>query len=259
MSIYYLNKCFTMKNALSLSLNHLSSINNFATYSQYVSKIPILTEEEESRLVNEYYNNKNIAAGQTLILHHLRLVVKIAFEYQNYGKIMDMISEGNVGLAIAIKKFDPSKGVRIATYASNWIRFKIQEFIINSWSILSGGTSKIKEKLFLKSDKDENIGIHSSVSLDSYDSNTADSIASQAGNQLENLIKRTEMDHNTEMLQQSMAKLNEREKYIIHSRYYSDKKTTLHEIADKFGISKERVRQIETEALKKLKKGLKPL
>ena len=263
-------------------------------YLAEIKRFPLLSPEEEQRLAIKFYEEKDLEAAHRLITANLRFVVKIAAEYRDYGmKMLDLIQEGNVGLMMAVRKFDPYKGFRLISYAVWWIRAYIQNYIISAWSLLKIGTTQAQKKLFFKLSQAKNAirrmtGLDdneaTALSLDVRESEVAemeqrmrgehsldaeivdgdgltllDSLADERQNQEEQL---SELQENT-LLQQEIAtalsSLNEKERYIIEQRITADTPLTLQEIADHFSISRERVRQIEEGALRKMKVALTPL
>ena len=234
-----------------------------------------------------------MAAAEKLIVSNLRFVVKIAHEYRNYGfKLADLIQEGNIGLIHAVKKFDPYKGYRLISYAVWWIRAYIQNYLIKSWSIVKIGTTQAQRKLFFKlsqakkqletlSQKNpefaeiaESLGVKGSevaemdlrmgsrdVSLhefigDEGDSSYIDFLAYEGDNQETSLIKNEETSLVKRDIAGALAHLNERESYIIKHRVMADNPETLQEIGDRYKITRERARQIEKQALKKVQLAL---
>ncbi len=243
-------------------LENLKTKNEVYEYLTKVSKIPFLTENEEKNLLLEYKNNQNNEAGKKLIASHLRLVVKMAFKYKNYrANLMDVISEGNLGLMHALKKFEISKGVRFATYAIIWIRAFMQNFIVKSWSSLKNNSLQIKKALF-GGVRDENFIMPSEVSFDTSNSDENNSsqehysFLGQEENK-SNIIESFEEEEEEEKLKKiklgMREVLNEREVFILESRT-QEKSKTLEELSLQLGISKERVRQVEKNATEKLKK-----
>lgn len=266
-----------------------------AKYIYEVSKYPILTKEEELELLKRYKEKNDTEAAKRLLLSHLRLVVKIAFEYYNeyYCTLFDLIQEGNVGLVFAIKKFDLSKNVRFSTYAQWWIRAYILKYLMDNYSIIRIGHSRTEKRLFyslLKAkeklakmgiepqnpkllaqfvDEDEKDVIEMDkrltetvISLDQAMNENgkralSDTIEATDINIEDNLIKK-EMDLKLkEKLNDFREKLNEREKIIWDKRMVAQNPLSLQELADEFKISRERVRQLESNIAKKLKKFLK--
>ncbi len=263
-------------------------------YLAEIRRFPILTPEEEYDLAVRFYEEKDLKAAHTLITSNLRFVVKIAGEYRSYGmKMVDIIQEGNVGLMMAVRKFNPYKGFRLISYAVWWIRAYIQNYIISAWSLLKIGTTQAQKKLFFKMNQaksaiknmfgeddakaaSEALGVKESEFLEmdqrmrgdySLDCDIIegegmtmlDSLADDRKNQ-EDVLADLQESRKLEMeVSEALGRLNEREKYIIARRITADEPVTLQEIADHFSISRERVRQIEEGALKKMKKFLAPL
>jgi RNA polymerase sigma-32 factor len=229
-------------------------------------------------------------AAEKLVVSNLRFVVKIAHEYRNYGvKLADLIQEGNIGLMHAVKKFDPYKGYRLISYAVWWIRAYIQNFIIKSWSLVKIGTTQAQRKLFFKlgqakrklealSQKNpefgeiaESLGVketeieemdqrltYRDLSLDSYisgegETSHLDNLTYKGEDQETSLIKKEEMDIVKRNIAGALTNLNERESYIVRHRIMTDSPITLQEIGNKYNITRERARQIEKQALKKLR------
>jgi RNA polymerase sigma-32 factor len=263
-------------------------------YLAEIRRFPILSPEEEHRLAVRLYEDKELEAAHRLITSNLRFVVKIAAEYRAYGmKMLDLIQEGNVGLMMAVRKFNPHKGFRLISYAVWWIRAYIQNYIISAWSLLKIGTTQAQRKLFFKLNQaknaiknmlgDDDIQI-TATSLDvkeseivemdqrlrgdfSLDAEMAsgggytllESLADDRQNQEEMLAAVQENALVHREIAQALTGLNEKERYVIEHRVTADEPKTLQEIADHFSISRERVRQIEEGALKKLKTALTPL
>jgi RNA polymerase sigma-32 factor len=263
-------------------------------YLAEIRRFPVLTAEEEYRLAVKFYEEKDLEAAHTLITSNLRFVVKIANEYRAYGmKMIDLIQEGNVGLMMAVRKFNPYKGFRLISYAVWWIRAYIQNYIISAWSLLKIGTTQAQRKLFFKLNQAKNairnmIGEDdvpsASLSLDvkesefvemeqrlrgdySLDSEIAsgdgytmlEGLADDRMNQEEVLAEHQEAAILEKEISRAMTRLNEKERYVIEHRVSAEEPMTLQEIADHFSISRERVRQIEEGALKKMKTILTPL
>ena len=259
-------------------------------YIGEINRHPLLTAEEEFKLAVELKKNNDIEAAEKLIVSNLRFVVKIAHEYRNYGiKLTDLIQEGNIGLMPAVKKFDPYKGYRLISYAVWWIRAYMQNYIIKSWSLVKIGTTQAQRKLFFKlsqakkrlenlSEKNpefseiaESLGVkevelaemdlrlsHRDLSLDAFisedgESTHMDSLAYEGEDQEISLIKKEEMALVKRNIAGALAKLNEKEKYIIKHRVMADHPETLQEIGNRYDITRERARQIEKQALNKMR------
>lgn len=262
-------------------------------YITEINRFPLLSPEEEFKLAVRLKKYSDMAAAEKLIVSNLRFVVKIAHEYRNYGfKLADLIQEGNIGLIHAVKKFDPYKGYRLISYAVWWIRAYIQNYLIKSWSIVKIGTTQAQRKLFFKlsqakkqletlSQKNpefaeiaESLGVKGSevaemdlrmgsrdVSLhefigDEGDSSYIDFLAYEGDNQETSLIKNEETSLVKRDIAGALANLNERESYIIKHRVMADNPETLQEIGDRYKITRERARQIEKQALKKVQLAL---
>jgi len=269
--------------------------NSLESYLTQINQFPLLTQEEEFKLATRYRKDNDIEAAQKLITSNLRFVVKVAFEYKSYEvKLLDLIQEGNIGLMMAVKKFDPYKGYRFISYAIWWIRAYIQNFIIKTWSLVKIGTTQAQKKLFykigkvrkaLESDPDnekkydvlaDDLDVAKEeimemeqrmsardLSLDApfdedHELTPLDLLQDGSVNQEEALIVEQEKKIiETEVLD-AMRRLNEKEAFIIRNRIMAESPLTLQEIGDHLRLSRERVRQIESEALKKLKKEIGP-
>jgi RNA polymerase sigma-32 factor len=258
-----------------------------------INQFPLLSPEEEFQLAERYRKHNDINAVQKLITSNLRFVVKVAFEYKSYGiKILDLIQEGNIGLMMAIKKFDPYKGYRFISYAIWWIRAYIQNFIIKNWSLVKIGTTQAQKKLFSKigkvrkaleanqeKEKKYELLAHDldvakediiemeqrmssrDLSLDApFDDNQElthfDLLKESSPNQEEVLGEDEEKRILEREVQDAMKRLNDKEEYVIKNRIMADSPLTLQEIGNHLKLSRERVRQIESEALRKLKKEM---
>jgi RNA polymerase sigma-32 factor len=262
-------------------------------YISEINRFPLLTPEEEFKLAMRLKKDNDVAAAEKLIVSNLRFVVKIAHEYRNYGfKLADLIQEGNVGLIHAVKKFDPEKGYRLISYAVWWIRAYIQNYLIRSWSIVKIGTTQAQRKLFFKlnqtkkdletiskknpefseiatslgvkdSEVEEmdlrmgarDVSLHEIINDESSNSHI-DFLAYEGDNQETSLIKDEEKSLVQRDIAGALAHLNERESYIILNRVMADDPKTLQEIGEKYNISRERARQIEKQALKKMQLAL---
>lgn len=267
--------------------------DNMTHYFAEIKKFPILSPEEEYRYAVKFYEEKDLDSAHTLITANLRFVVKIASEYRDYGiKMLDMIQEGNVGLMMAVKKFNPYKGFRLISYAVWWIRAYIQNYILSAWSLLKIGTTQAQRKLFFKLNQARKAitnmtgedDLHATAlsldvkesevnemsqrmlgefSLDAESSNgdgytMLESLADDRQNQEEQLADIQETGQLQQEIATALTSLNEKERYVIEQRVAADSPLTLQEIADHFRISRERVRQIEEGALRKMKALLAP-
>ena len=269
--------------------------NSLESYLVQINRFALLTPEEEFKLAVTYRKHNDIEAAQKLITSNLRFVVKVAFEYKSYGvKLLDLIQEGNIGLMMAVKKFNPYKGYRFISYAIWWIKAYIQNFIIKTWSLVKIGTTQAQKKLFykigkvrkaLESDQDsdkkyEKLATDLEVakediiemeqrmssrdlSLDApFDEGNElthlDLLQEDSPNQEEIFAQEEEKGIREREIEKAMKRLNEKEIYVIKNRIMSDSPLTLQEIGDHLKLSRERVRQIESEALKKLKKEINP-
>jgi RNA polymerase sigma-32 factor len=269
--------------------------NSLESYLVQINRFPLLTPEEEFKLAVKYRKHNDIEAAQQLITANLRFVVKVAFEYKSYGvKLLDLIQEGNIGLMMAVKKFNPYKGYRFISYAIWWIRAYIQNFIIKTWSLVKIGTTQAQKKLFykigkvrkaLESDQDgdkkyerladdlevakediiemEQRMSSRDLSLDApfdegHELTHLDLLQEDSPNQEEIFAQEEEKGIREREIEKAMKRLNEKEIYVIKNRIMSDSPLTLQEIGDHLALSRERVRQIESEALKKLKKEISP-
>ena len=265
--------------------------SSLESYLVQINQFPLLTREEEFKLAVTYRKYNDIEAAQKLITSNLRFVVKVAFEYKSYGvKLQDIIQEGNIGLMMAVKKFNPYKGYRFISYAIWWIRAYIQNFIIKTWSLVKIGTTQAQKKLFykigkvrkaLESDgadekkyerlardldvaKEDIIEMKQrmssrDLSLDApFDEGQElthlDLLREDSLNQEEAIAQEEEKRIREREVQNAMKRLNEKEVYVIKSRIMAEEPLTLQEIGDHLKLSRERVRQIESEALKKLKR-----
>lgn len=271
------------------------SDNNISSYLGFVNSLPILTLEEEQNLANSYKHKKDLEAAQKLVLAHLRFVTKIARNFSGYGlSVADLIQEGNIGLMKAVSKFDPDQGVRLVSFAVHWIKAEMHDYVLKNWKIVKVATTKSQRKLFfnLRSSKTTSSWLtHEEVkqiareldvkeetviemekrmcqgdaSLDlPYKDGEGEETSAQslyledkASNIEHQVIKQDYYDNFKDIIKDVMAKFDTRTKDIILSRYLLEKKATLHELAAKYKISAERVRQIEEEALIKLKKAIK--
>ncbi len=263
------------------------------SYLMEINRFPLLTREEEYELVVRYREHRDIEAGHQLITSNLRFVVKVAFEYKSYGvKVSDLIQEGNIGLIMALRKFDPYKGYRFISYAVWWIRAYIQNFIMKTWSLVKIGTTQAERKLYYKigkigkafestQEKEEKFqrvardlavaekdviemeermssrDLSLNAAFDENHERTGLDLLQQNGcNQEELLAQEEERKFQGQRILHAMKCLNEKEVYVVKNRVMADEPLTLQEIADHFKLSRERVRQIEGEALARLKREL---
>ena len=269
--------------------------NSLESYLVQINQFPLLTHDEERDLALKYRKNNDIEAAHKLITSNLRFVVKVAFEYKSYGiKLLDLIQEGNIGLMMAVKKFDPDKGYRFISYAIWWIRAYIQNFIIKTWSLVKIGTTQAQKKLFykigkvrkaLESDPEnekryerlaqdldvakedimemEQRMSSRDLSLDApFDEDRElthmDLLQEGTPNQEEAIAEEEMKKIREREVLNALKRLSEKEVYIIKNRIMSDEPLTLQEIGDHLKLSRERVRQIESEALRKLKREISP-
>lgn len=256
-----------------MNLPVLSS--SLETYLVQINRFPLLSKEEEFRLAVRFRRHKDLEAAHKLITSNLRFVVKIALEYRDYGcRLADLIQEGNIGLMKAIKRFDPYKGYRLITYAVWWIRAHIQAFILKSWSLVSRGSRKLKRRFFyqlnrskktiqdMEGDRPPTL-VHSEVGHDlslnevigDEETTYLDVLPEERPNPEEALALREEKALVKKKITTALARLSEKERYVIEQRFMGESSLTLQEIGDKLGISRERVRQIEEGAMKKLRKA----
>jgi RNA polymerase sigma-32 factor len=278
-----------MNNALTIPLS--PSLDSFDLYQQQVQAIPLLTEEEEIGLAKKLHEENDLTAARQLIMSHLRLVIKIARSYSGYGlNQADLVQEGNIGLMKAVKRFDPSRGVRLVSFAIYWIKAEIQEFVVRNWRLVKTATTKAQRKLFfnlrsmkktlhpLKQDEIKEIAKElnvkeadvkemeyrfngNEIALDYQDDDNDDEIfrpisylKDENADPLKQLISKESESNSISALANAIKSIDERSRYVLESRWLNEEKSkTLHELADELGVSAERIRQIEQNALKKLK------
>ena len=271
--------------------------NDISRYLREIQKFPILTHDNEIKLANEWIKSRSSSAAHQLINSHLRLVVKIAMKYRGYGlQLSELISEGNLGLIQSLERFDPSKGFRLSTYAMWWIRASIQEYILHSWSLVKIGTTAAQKKLFfnlrslkgkLKAlddgdlppelvteiaerldvaenevvDMNRRLAGHDHSLNNPYSADNEDEwingIQDERDNHENAFIQRDELLKRKDMLMIALKNLDERERRILTQRRLVDDPLTLDELSKSFGISRERVRQVEVRAFEKLRKVVK--
>jgi len=284
-----------MNTTTNYNLPTLSNEGGLSAYLMQIKKFPMLAAEEEYMLAKNWRATGNLKSAEKLVTSHLRLVAKIAMGYKGYGlPVSDMISEGNVGLMQAVKKFEPEKGFRLATYAMWWIKASIQEYILRSWSLVKIGTTTAQKKLFFNLKKIKNqiapssegdlkdkhvaeiakkldVKEHEVVSMNrrllgkehSLNAPIGDDgdewqdwVSDKEMDQELKLAQKEEMNQRKNLLQDSIKILNDREKEILYARRLNDNPTTLENLSKKFKISRERVRQIENKAFEKVQKHM---
>ena len=277
-------------------LPSISLDGGLSSYLTRIKKFPMLSAEEEYMLAKSWRDRGDLKSAQKLVTSHLRLVSKIAMGYRGYGlPVSELVSEGNIGLMQAVKKYDPNRGFRLATYAMWWIKASIQEYVLRSWSLVKMGTTTAQKKLFfnlkkLKNQiapgqegdlKDEQVDeISRRLDVDStevvnmnrrmmgQEKSLNDPIKSGETDEWQDWLiddsldqelivsQKQEYDDKKELLNDAMKILNEREKEIINARRLSENPKTLEELSKKYKISRERIRQIETKAFEKLQKSM---
>jgi RNA polymerase sigma-32 factor len=266
-------------------------VGSLDAYVDRVARIPVLSREEEVALATRFRDDSDINAARQLVLSHLRFVVHIARGYSGYGlPVGDLIQEGNVGLMKAVKRFDPTVGVRLVSFAVHWIRAEIHEYVLRNWRLVKIATTKSQRKLFFNLRKfKKNLGwlTESETKAIALDLGVSTSEVTDMEQRLSSrdlsfdptpdtdddessyspsaylphpeadpsvAVEREQWDEDTtERLAQAMESLDERSQHILRSRWMTDTKATLHELADKYGVSAERIRQIEANAIKKLR------
>ena len=277
------------------NLPALSNEGGLSVYLSQIKKFPMLDAEEEYMLAKNWKSTGNVKSAEKLVTSHLRLVAKIAMGYKGYGlPLNEIISEGNVGLMQAVKKFEPDKGFRLATYAMWWIKASIQEYILRSWSLVKMGTTTAQKKLFfnlkkiknqiapktegdLKNEDVKNIANRLDVSEDEVVSmnrrllgkeHSLNTPINETGDQWQDWLvdkemdqelkfaQKEEMEKRKDLLQNSLKILNKREKEILFARRLTDEPLTLEDLSKKFKISRERIRQIENKSFEKLQKHM---
>ena len=274
------------------SLPALSNEGSLTHYLQQIKKFPMLTDKQEIKLANKWRNEGDTDAAHQLVTSHLRLVAKIAMGYRGYGlPVTELISEGNIGLMQAVKKYDPDKGFRLATYAMWWIRAAIQEYVLKSWSLVKIGTTAAQKKLFFNLKKlknqlsdysDGNLKPHQvkeiADRLDVSEKEVTEMEGRMSGNDYSlnavvsaegeeewqewlvdedadheiKIAENEEISKRKELLSKAINILNDREKNIIRDRKLSEDPKTLDELSKEYKISRERIRQIEERAFQKL-------
>ena len=275
----------------------LSSEGGLSRYLQEIRKFPLLDQQEEYMLAKRWREHGDPDAAQKLVTSHLRLVAKIAMGYRGYGlPLAELVSEGNVGMMQAVKRFDPERGFRLATYAMWWIRASIQEYILHSWSLVKMGTTAAQKKLFFnlrklkgqiqaieegdltpehvkKIAEDLNVPEADVISMNRRlmapdhslnapvraegEGEWQDWLVDERDDQETRLGNRQELGLRRDLLNKAMQHLSERERHILEERRLKDNPTTLEDLSQEYGISRERVRQIEVRAFEKLQRAIK--
>jgi RNA polymerase sigma-32 factor len=273
--------------------------SSLSRYLEEIRRFPMLEPEQEFMLAKRWQEQGDTEAAHQLVTSHLRLVAKIAMGYRGYGlPLNEIISEGNVGLMQAVKRFDPDRGFRLATYAMWWIRAAIQEYILHSWSLVKMGTTAAQKKLFFnlrklkgqmqaidegdlapetvkaiaeRLDVTETEVIEMNRRLEGADrslnvplrvdseTDWQDWLIDETASQETRVADADEFDHRMSLLHRAMGVLNERERHILTERRLKEEPTTLEELSSEYGISRERVRQIEVRAFEKLQRAIKAL
>jgi RNA polymerase sigma-32 factor len=281
---------------ITTNLPSIDVEGSLSSYLTQIKKFPMLSAEEEYMLAKSWKDRNDLKSAQKLITSHLRLVAKIAMGYRGYGlPVNEMVSEGNIGLMQAVKKFEPEKGFRLATYAMWWIKASIQEYILRSWSLVKMGTTSAQKKLFFNLKKIKNqiapnnsgdlniehveeiskrlnvkkeevvsmnrrlLGKEKSLNVpikEEDGSEWQDWIVDDKVGQELNFSDQQELSKRKKLMNDSISVLNQREKEILTARRLSEEVTTLEDLSKKYKISRERIRQIETKAFKKLQKAM---
>ncbi len=271
------------------TLNLPITTDTFEHYMTQVNRFDLLSATEEHELATRHQRDNDMEAAHSLVCANLRFVVKVANEYRGYGlRLLDLVQEGNIGLMLAVKKFDPARGTRLITYAVWWIRAYIQNYIMRSWSLVKIGTTQMQRKLFFKLaqtrnalrnltgseqledvarelEANENVVAEMSQRMGSRDTSLdveltegegytmLNILADENDNQEDLLLAHEEQQLNTKRTSIALEILKPRERRIIEQRILTDSPKTLQDLADEFGVSRERIRQIEQNALNKLR------
>jgi len=281
---------------INTNLPAIALEGGLSNYLARIKKFPMLGAEEEYMLAKSWQDRGDLKSAQKLVTSHLRLVAKIAMGYRGYGlPVSELVSEGNIGLMQAVKKFDPERGFRLATYAMWWIKASIQEYVLRSWSLVKMGTTTAQKKLFfnlkkiknqlapnntgdLKTEHVEEISKRLNVKKEEVvsmnrrmlgkEKSLNDPIRDEDGGEWQDWIaddkidqelklsQKQELDQRKKLMDESMSILNPREKEILTARRLSEDITTLEDLSKKYNLSRERIRQIETRAFEKLQKAI---
>ncbi|WP_158880561.1 RNA polymerase sigma factor RpoH [Rhodanobacter sp. L36] len=266
-----------------------SVVGSLDAYISAVHRIPVLTSEEEQALSRDYLEEANLASAKKLVMSHLRFVVHVARGYSGYGlQLSDLIQEGNIGLMKAVKRFDPDQGVRLVSFAVHWIRAEMHEFILKNWRIVKVATTKAQRKLFFNLRKSkkrlgwmnaaevrtvaQDLGVPEATVRemesrlsgrdigfepvsDDEDAKPAPAafLIDEGADPYENVADADDADNQMSTLSSALKNLDERSRKIIQRRWLDDNKATLQDLADEYGVSAERIRQVEANAMKKMR------
>ena len=278
----------------ALAFPMVTAVGNIDAYIAAAKRFPILTEEEEFRLATRFREENDVDAARQLVLSHLRLVISIARGYLGYGlPHADLIQEGNIGLMKAVKRFDPNQGVRLVSFAIHWIKAEIHEYVLRNWRMVKLATTKAQRKLFFNlrsmkpgsealtpaqvADVAHQLNVKPEEVVEMETRLSGHDIALEANNDDEEgfapiayledsrseptrVLERRAHDHlQSDGLQTALANLDERSRRIVEARWLTEDPATLHDLAAEFGVSAERIRQIESKAMQKMKTHLLPL
>ena len=278
----------------ALTFPVISAVGNIDAYIQSAKQFPILTQEEEFRLATRFREEDDLEAARQLVLSHLRLVISVARGYLGYGlPHADLIQEGNIGLMKAVKRFDPTQGVRLVSFAIHWIKAEIHEYVLKNWRMVKVATTKAQRKLFfnLRSMKpgsaaltptgiaaiSEQLNVKPEEVSEMETRMSGHDIALEGSNDDDDafapiaylqdkrseplrVLERRAADHlQSDGLQMALSALDERSRRIVEARWLADEPATLHDLAAEFGVSAERIRQIESKAMQKMRGSLAPL
>jgi RNA polymerase sigma-32 factor len=267
-----------------------SVVGSLDAYISAVHRIPVLSQEEEQDLSRRYQEAEDLASARKLVMSHLRFVVHVARGYNGYGlQLADLIQEGNIGLMKAVKRFDPDQGVRLVSFAVHWIRAEMHEFILRNWRIVKVATTKAQRKLFFNLRKSKkrlgwmnaeevrvvakdlgvpeatvremesrlsgrDIGFEAPADADE-DAKPAPEafLIDEGADPYDNVSEADQTDNQLETLSSALQKLDQRSRDIIQRRWLNEEKATLQDLADEYGVSAERIRQVEANAMKKMR------
>ena len=278
----------------ALTFPTISALGNLDAYIQSAKRFPILTQEEEFRLATQFREEQDLDAARQLVLSHLRLVISIARGYLGYGlPHADLIQEGNIGLMKAVKRFDPSHGVRLVSFAMHWIKAEIHEYVIKNWRMVRVATTKAQRKLFFNlrsmkpgsealtpvqvGDISHQLGVKPAEVVEMETRLSGHDLALESGSDEDDvfapiaylednrhepsrLLESRARDHlHGAGLQAALEALDERSRRIVEARWLAEDPATLHDLAAEFGVSAERIRQIESKAMQKMRANLAPL